>query len=90
VPAANPSPATHTPGAYFLSQRDYLSATSLSFSNAGSNFSQTFETERIAQRSGMSRRDKLHLAGLGLGMTLSVAWTVFLGFALSKAIEWLL
>jgi hypothetical protein len=38
----------------------------------------------------MSRRDKLHLAGLGFGMTLSVAWTVLLGFALSKAIEWLL
>ena len=35
-------------------------------------------------------RDKLHLAGLGFGMTFSVAWTVFLGFALSKAIEWLL
>ena len=38
----------------------------------------------------MSRRDKLHLAGLGIGITLSAAWTVFLGFALSKAIERLL
>ena len=38
----------------------------------------------------MTRRDKLHLAGQGLGMTLSAAWTVFLSFALSKAIEWLL
>ncbi len=38
----------------------------------------------------MTRKYNLQLAGLGLGMTLSVAWTVFLGFALSKAIEWLL
>ena len=38
----------------------------------------------------MTIKDKLQLAGLGLGMTLSVAWTVFLGFTLSKAIEWLL
>jgi hypothetical protein len=38
----------------------------------------------------MTTRDKLQLAGLGFGMTLSVAWTAILGFALSKAIEWLL
>jgi hypothetical protein len=38
----------------------------------------------------VTTRDKLQLAGLGLGMTLSVAWTAFLGFALSKAIEWFL
>jgi hypothetical protein len=31
----------------------------------------------------MTRKYKRHLAGLGLGMTLSVAWTVFLGFALN-------
>ena len=35
--------------ACFLSQRDYLSATSLPFSNAGSSFSQAFETDRIAE-----------------------------------------
>ena len=38
----------------------------------------------------MTRRDNFQLAGLGLGMTFSVAWTAFLGFVLSKAIEWLL
>ena len=76
---------------YFWSQRDHLSATSLLFSNDGSNFSQAFETERITNRVWtMTSWDKLQLAGLGLGMTLSVAWTAFLGFALSKAIEWLL
>jgi hypothetical protein len=46
--------------------------------------------KRIAGGLGMTRKYNLQLAGLGLGMTVSVAWTVFLGFALSKAIEWLL
>ena len=75
---------------YFWSQHDHLSAASLLFSNDCSNFSQSFETKRFAGGLGVTIRDKLQLAGLGLGMTLSVAWTVFLGFALSKAIEWLL
>jgi hypothetical protein len=77
---------------YFWSQHDHLSPTSLLFSNDCSNFSQSFETGAIRRRSELSvtTRDKLQLAGLGFGTTLSVAWTVFLGFALSKAIEWLL
>jgi hypothetical protein len=75
---------------YFWSQHDHLSAATLLFSNGRSNFSQSFETERFAGGLGVTARDKLQLAGLGFGMTLSVAWTVFLGFAVSKAIEWLL
>ena len=75
---------------YFWSQCDHLSVIPLFFSNDCSNFSQSFETKRFAGGLGVTIRDKLQLAGLGLGMTLSVAWTVFLGFALSKAIEWLL
>ena len=38
----------------------------------------------------MSLREKLNLAALAFGLAISVAWTAFLGFALSKAIEWLL
>jgi hypothetical protein len=38
----------------------------------------------------MSIREKLNLAALACGLVISVAWTAFLGFALSKAIEWLL
>jgi hypothetical protein len=38
----------------------------------------------------MSLREKLNLAALTFGLVISVAWTAFLGFALSKAIEWLL
>ena len=38
----------------------------------------------------MSIREKLNLAALACGLMISVAWTAFLGFALSKAIEWLL
>ena len=53
--------------ACFLSQRDYLSATSLLFSNAGSNFIQSFETVRFAGGLGVTIKDKLQLAGLGLG-----------------------
>ena len=75
---------------YFLSQHDHLSAISLLFSNDCSNFDQSFETERFAGGLSVTTRDKLQLAGLGFGMTFSVAWTAFLGFALSKAIEWLL
>jgi hypothetical protein len=74
---------------YFESQHDHLSAISLLFSNA-SNFRQSFEAERFGGGLAVTIRDKLQLAGLGLGMTLSVAWTAFLGFVLSKAIEWLL
>ena len=72
---------------YFWSQHDHLSAISLLFSNDCSNFSQSFETRRFAGCLGVTIRDKLQLAGLGLAMTLSVAWMAFLGFALSKAIE---
>jgi hypothetical protein len=75
---------------YFWSRCDHLNATSLPFSNDRSNFSQSFETERFGGGLSVTTRDKLQLAGLGFGMTLSVAWTAFLGFALSKAIEWLL
>jgi hypothetical protein len=75
---------------YFWSQHDHLSAASLFFSNDSSNFSQSFETERFAGGLSVTTRDKLQLVGLGLGMTLSVGWTAFLGFALSKAIEWFL
>ena len=75
---------------YFWSQHDHLSAISLLFSNDCSNFTQSFETRRFAGGLGVTIRDKLQLAGLGLGITFSVAWTAFLGFALSKAIEWLL
>jgi hypothetical protein len=38
----------------------------------------------------MSHREKLNLAALAFGLMMSVAWTAFLGFAMSKAIEWLL
>jgi hypothetical protein len=38
----------------------------------------------------MSHREKLNLAALAFGLMISVAWTAFLGFAMSKAIEWLL
>jgi hypothetical protein len=34
--------------------------------------------------------ERLELAGLALGMVASVAWIALLGFALSKAIAWLL
>ena len=54
---------------YFWSQHDHLSAISLLFSNASSDFGQPFEAERIAGGLDMTRKDKLQLAGLGLGMT---------------------
>jgi hypothetical protein len=38
----------------------------------------------------MSHREKLNLAALAFGLMISVAWTAFLGFAMSKAIELLL
>jgi hypothetical protein len=38
----------------------------------------------------MTNKEKLELAGLALGITASVVWTAFLGFALSQAIAWLL
>jgi hypothetical protein len=38
----------------------------------------------------MSIREKTYLAALAFGLVISVAWTTFLGFALSKAIERLL
>jgi hypothetical protein len=34
---------------YFWSQRDHLKATSLLFSNSGSNFNQAFETQAESQ-----------------------------------------
>jgi hypothetical protein len=50
------------------------------------NFNRSFET----WDSSMTTTEKLQLAGLGLGLTVSVAWMAFLGFALSRAIVWLL
>jgi hypothetical protein len=50
------------------------------------NFNRSFET----RNSSMTTTEKLQLAGLGLGLTASVAWMAFLGFALSRAIAWLL
>jgi hypothetical protein len=38
----------------------------------------------------MALTEKMELAGLALGLAASVAWIAFLGFALSKAIAWLL
>jgi hypothetical protein len=38
----------------------------------------------------MTTREKLNLAGLALGVTATFAWIGLLGFALSRAIEWLL
>jgi hypothetical protein len=38
----------------------------------------------------MTKREKLNLAGLGLGITATFAWIGLMGFALSQAISWLL
>jgi hypothetical protein len=38
----------------------------------------------------MTTAEKLELAGLALGITASIVWIGFLGFALTQAIAWLL
>jgi hypothetical protein len=38
----------------------------------------------------MTITEKLQLAGLAVGMTASIVWIAFLGFALSQAVAWLL
>jgi hypothetical protein len=38
----------------------------------------------------MTTREKLNLVGLALGVTATFVWIGLLGFALSRAIEWLL
>jgi len=67
---------------YFGAQLKDLSLTRLQVSNGCLNCDPGFDSEQH-----MSRRDKLNLAGLGVGLARSAAWTVFLGFVLSKGIE---
>jgi hypothetical protein len=57
------------------------------------NFSLPFKkTQHFPALEAMSMTitEKLQLAGLALGMTASIAWIAFLGFALSQAVAWLL
>jgi hypothetical protein len=70
---------------------------SAAISKLASCFDQTsvlISTSRLKQYAAwghaMSIREKLNLAALAFGFVISVGWTAFLGFALSKTIECLL
>jgi hypothetical protein len=56
------------------------------------NFSLRLKTAKFpaSEAVSMTITEKLQLAGLALGMTASIAWIAFLGFALSQVVAWLL
>ena len=83
------------PGRIPLQQHGILCATVAFFlaELLAQNPNELFKSHALRMPRGvyrMTKREKLNLAGLALGITATLAWIGLMGVALSQAISWLL